>query len=161
MAQGGKIKPHVLRLQDDHVIGRPGHGQDVIEVAVRYGTATKHRLAAFEQVNHFIQTYFRHGTDLLCRPSGTSPHTAARGRWCHRSAEPCAAGPSAPAANLPPPAAPRQEDQSDRSYNTRPRAMISLMKASSLSTACVTSSGVFTRRSSRKGRGRSRRDTRR
>src|SRR5215475_6244915 len=70
MAQGGKIKPHVLCLQDDHVVGRPGHGQDVIVVAVRYGAATKHRLAAFEQVNHFIQPYFRHGTDLLCRPYG-------------------------------------------------------------------------------------------
>src|SRR5215510_12324548 len=67
MAQGGKIKPHVLCLQDDHVVGRPGHGQDVIVVAVRYGATTKHRLAAFEQVNYFIQTYFRHGTDLLCR----------------------------------------------------------------------------------------------
>src|SRR5262245_55295543 len=72
MAQGGKIKPHVLCLQDDHVIGSPGHGQNVIDVAVRYGTTTKHRLVAFEQVNHFIQTYLRHGIDLLYRPCSAS-----------------------------------------------------------------------------------------
>src|SRR5712664_4023259 len=75
MAQSGKIKPHVLRFQDDHVIGGPRQGQNVIVVAVRYGATTKHRLAAFEQVNHFIQTYFRHGTDLLCRSYGLRvPH---------------------------------------------------------------------------------------
>src|SRR4029453_1290237 len=75
MAQGGKIKPHVLRLHNDHVIGGPRQGQDVGVVTVRYGAATKHRLAAFEQGNHFIQTYFRHGTDLLCHPYGLRvPH---------------------------------------------------------------------------------------
>src|SRR5262249_49456964 len=84
MAQGGKIKSHVLCLQDDHVIGSPGHGQDVIVVAVRYGAATKHRLAAFEQVNHFILAYLRHGMDLLCRPYGLIvPH---RSSTCARAA---------------------------------------------------------------------------
>src|SRR4029434_209253 len=87
MAQGRKIKPHVLRLQDDHVIGGPGQGQDVIVVAVRYGAATKHRLATFEQVNHFIQTHFCHGTDLLCRPYGLIiPH---RSSTCAKTASAC------------------------------------------------------------------------